>query len=137
MNVLIIAMLGALIGLGLFLARAGMRGRIVLVRSEALGAQLAQHADRALLRLLLALSAAVVAIVASHWPVLAIVAAVSGWYAPSALRERGAHGRELELVEAIASWTEQIRDTLAAEKIKLADPEQASLRYRNYIPFWA
>lgn len=30
-----------------------------------------------------------------------------------------------------------IRDTLAAEKIKLADPEQASLRYRNYIPFWA
>ena len=24
-----------------------------------------------------------------------------------------------------------------ADKIKLADPEQTSLRYRNYVPFWA
>jgi len=30
-----------------------------------------------------------------------------------------------------------IRDTIDAGKIKVADPEQASLRYRNYIPFWA
>lgn len=30
-----------------------------------------------------------------------------------------------------------IRDTIDADKIKLADPEQTSLRYRNYIPFWA
>jgi hypothetical protein len=26
---------------------------------------------------------------------------------------------------------------LEADKIKLADPEQTSLRYRNYVPFWA
>jgi hypothetical protein len=113
-NVIIVAMLGALVGLGLFLVRAGVRGRVVLVRSQGLGDRLVQHADRALLRLLLAVAAAVVAIVVSHWPVLAAVAAASGWCAPSALRGRGAHGRELELVEAIASWTEQIRDTLAA-----------------------
>lgn len=30
-----------------------------------------------------------------------------------------------------------IRDAIAAEKIKVADPEQSSLRYRSYIPFWA
>ncbi|MDD2914218.1 MAG: ATP-binding protein [Gallionella sp.] len=30
-----------------------------------------------------------------------------------------------------------IRDSVEAGKIKLADPEQASLRYRSYIPFWA
>ena len=30
-----------------------------------------------------------------------------------------------------------IRDLVEAGKIKLADPEQASLRYRSYIPFWA
>ena len=24
-----------------------------------------------------------------------------------------------------------------SDKIKLADPEQTSLRYRNYVPFWA
>ena len=113
MSVLITALLGAFVGLGLFLGRAGLGGRVVLARPEALGGQLAQHADRALLRLLLAFVAALIAIVASHWPVLAAVAAASGWCAPSALRGRGAHGRELELVEAIASWTEQIRDTLA------------------------
>lgn len=30
-----------------------------------------------------------------------------------------------------------IRDSVEAGKIKLSDPEQASLRYRSYIPFWA
>ena len=30
-----------------------------------------------------------------------------------------------------------IRDSAEAGKIKLSDPEQASLRYRSYIPFWA
>ncbi len=30
-----------------------------------------------------------------------------------------------------------IRDSVEAGKIKLADPEQASLRYRSYLPFWA
>lgn len=30
-----------------------------------------------------------------------------------------------------------IRDSVEAGKIKLADPEQTSLRYRSYIPFWA
>lgn len=114
MNALIVAMLGALVGLGLFLVRAGVRGRVVLAHSQVLGGQLVKYADQALLRLLLAFSAAVAAIAVSHWPILAAVAAASGWYAPTALRRRGAHGRELELVEAIASWTEQIRDTLAA-----------------------
>lgn len=27
-----------------------------------------------------------------------------------------------------------IRDAVAADKIKIADPEQTSLRYRSYIP---
>lgn len=35
------------------------------------------------------------------------------------------------------SVSRAIRDTVDAGKIKLADPEQASLRYRNYVPFWA
>lgn len=30
-----------------------------------------------------------------------------------------------------------IRDSVKAGKIKVNDPEQASLRYRSYIPFWA
>lgn len=35
------------------------------------------------------------------------------------------------------SVSRAIRDTLTAGKIKLADPEQTSLRYRHYVPFWA
>jgi ATP-dependent DNA helicase RecG len=30
-----------------------------------------------------------------------------------------------------------IRETVEAGKIKLSDPEQTSLRYRSYVPFWA
>lgn len=35
------------------------------------------------------------------------------------------------------SVSRAIRDTVDGGKIKLADPEQTSLRYRNYVPFWA
>jgi ATP-dependent DNA helicase RecG len=35
------------------------------------------------------------------------------------------------------SVSRAIRDTVEMGKIKLADPEQSSLRYRSYIPFWA
>ena len=35
------------------------------------------------------------------------------------------------------SVSRAIRDTVEAGKIKLADPEQTSLRYRHYVPFWA
>ena len=35
------------------------------------------------------------------------------------------------------SASRAIRDSVDADKIKLADPEQTSLRYRHYMPFWA
>lgn len=35
------------------------------------------------------------------------------------------------------SASRAIRDTLEAEKIKQSDPNQTSLRYRRYVPFWA
>ena len=35
------------------------------------------------------------------------------------------------------SVSRAIRDAVDAGKIKLADPAQTSLRYRNYVPFWA
>ena len=48
------------------------------------------------------------------------------------LRER------FSLPEAKAeSVSRTIRDTMDADKIRLADPEQTSLRYRSYVPFWA
>jgi predicted HTH transcriptional regulator len=48
------------------------------------------------------------------------------------LRER------FKLPEAKAeSVSRAIRDATDAGKIRLANPEQTSLRYRNYVPFWA
>ncbi len=35
------------------------------------------------------------------------------------------------------SVSRALRDTVEAGKIKLADPEQTSLRYRHSLPFWA
>jgi predicted HTH transcriptional regulator len=35
------------------------------------------------------------------------------------------------------SISRAIRDTAEAGKIRLTDPEQASTRYRSYVPFWA
>lgn len=35
------------------------------------------------------------------------------------------------------SASRTIRDAVAADKIKIADPAQTSLRYRAYIPYWA
>ena len=35
------------------------------------------------------------------------------------------------------SVSRAIRDAVDAGKIKLADTEQTSLRYRHYVPFWA
>lgn len=35
------------------------------------------------------------------------------------------------------SVSRTIRDAVEADRIKVADPEQTSLRYRRYVPFWA
>ena len=35
------------------------------------------------------------------------------------------------------SVSRTIRDAVEQNKIKIADPEQSSLRYRSYIPYWA
>ena len=40
-------------------------------------------------------------------------------------------------VKKAESVSRAIRETIVAGKIKLTDPEQSSLRYRSYVPFWA
>ena len=113
-NALVVAMLGGCIGLGVCLVVAGARGRVILTRSGAAPGALVHGVDRVVLRAALALGGAVTAMMLSGWPVLAAVAAGVGWYSPTWRRSRGSYETELALVEAIAAWTEQIRDTLAA-----------------------
>ncbi len=114
MNALVIAVLGAIVGLGSLLIIAGISGVGIVSVGSLRGARFGRSIDDVLLRSALAVGAAVVVIVVSHWMVLAIVAGVLGFWAPSWYRNRGSFERELALVEAIATWTEQVRDTLAA-----------------------
>jgi len=113
-NVLVVAVLGGFGGVGALLVIAGAQGRIVLDFAALRNGRLGPYIDRFILRVALAAGAGLTAAWATHWTVLVLVAAGVGWWAPTWRRSRGTYSRELALVEAIAAWTEQIRDTLAA-----------------------
>ncbi len=114
MNSLVLAVLGGGLGVGLLLLHAGLRGRVVIDLSAVADGRLAPYVDRFVLRCAVGIGAGLLAIWASHWTVLALVAVGVGFWSPTWIRSEGSYGRELALVEAIASWTEQVRDTLAA-----------------------
>jgi len=75
---------------------------------------------------------AAVALVAlvTRWPVGSVLAGLAAWFLPRILgRDRG-HETSLARIEAMASWTEQLRDTLAAA----AGLEQAILATAPIAP---
>jgi tight adherence protein B len=111
---IVLALLGGAAGVGGLLTLAGFRGRAVLASPSSGTGAAAQHFDRLLLRATLALAGGMTAFWLSQWVVLSVVAAACGWWLPTYLKSRGAYQRELALVEAIATWTEQLRDTLSA-----------------------
>ena len=62
----------------------------------------------------IALGAGVVAGLFTGWPVAAVLAAAGAWYLPALLgRDTGAK-TQIDRIEAIATWAEMMRDTLAA-----------------------
>jgi Flp pilus assembly protein TadB len=75
---------------------------------------IARRVDHGLLRLGLASGAGGLVFLASRWPVAALFAAGVGAWLPSAIAASGRVHAEIAKVEAIATWTEQLRDTLAA-----------------------
>jgi len=104
-----VALVGGVAGLGALIALAGLAGRPVLPRGV-----VGRRVDRLVLRVGLAVCAAVVVFLASRWPVAALFAAGLAAWSPSALAASGRVNGEIAKVEAIATWTEQLRDTLAA-----------------------
>lgn len=50
----------------------------------------------------------------TRWPVAAVGAGLLGWFGPALLGGRAAREAEMARTEAIASWTEMLRDTIAA-----------------------
>ena len=63
-------------------------------------------------RLLYAAAAGAVAAVITRWPVPTVGIAALGWFAPELFGSKAARDRETARTEAIAAWTEMLRDTI-------------------------
>ncbi len=113
MSTLIATLLGAVVGLGLLLVVAGARGVPVALagRPRASRWRRVEHLDR---RLGLALAAAVAVYAVTRWPVGALAAAVFGLTAPTLLGAKAQRQQEVDRIEAVARWAEQLRDTMSA-----------------------
>ena len=53
-------------------------------------------------------------LVISRWPTAGIAGGLLGWFAPELFSTRSGRDRALARTEAIASWTEMLRDTISA-----------------------
>lgn len=113
----ITALLGAGVGLGLLLIVISWRGgnpprprrSLPLLR---LGD--GPHRRRLMIRLGVASAIGVLAGVATGWWVGAVLAGMACWSLPRVLGGDPEHAQRISRIEAVATWTEMLRDTLSA-----------------------
>jgi hypothetical protein len=113
MSAVVVLTVGSLFGLGVLLVVAGARGTEVVPLARLLQ-RMGGGVDRLLVCCGAAAGLGAMAGALTGWPVAVGAGALAGWIAPTWWHGRGVHTRELARVEAIAGWTEQLRDTLAA-----------------------
>lgn len=106
------ALCGAFVGFGVLVFATGLRG------SEPRPARqprtpLAERVDRLSLRLGLGTGAGVVMLVVTRWPVGAVLMAALGVALPSLAGGRAVRAAAIARTEAVAAWTEMLRDTMA------------------------
>jgi len=104
------ALLGAGVGIGVWLAATGLRRRPPPVRDAAPrrgGAVVVSGT-----RVGIALAAAAAAGAGTGWPVAAVLAGAGVWLLPGVLGPDLGHRRTLERVEAVAAWAEDLAGTL-------------------------
>jgi tight adherence protein B len=124
-------LLGAVTGLGVFLVICGLRGTAPRQDSRRWQSFLAAARRQATLpRVTATLAVVVVVATVTRWPVGTLLAGLAAWFLPPVLGPDREHARAVEKIEAIASWTEQLRDTLAAA----AGLEQAILATAPIAP---
>lgn len=118
------AAIGALLAAGIGLMIAGWRGHTIhLSRSRRRSGRFSA-ADRR--RTLLAVTLAVVVGLITRWPVAAIGTGAAIWVWPKMFGGAKVGAHELERLEALATWTESLRDTIAGA-ISLEQAIPASL----------
>ena len=105
---LVAALVGLLAAAGVLLVVDGarLRPRTASAPSVALPADVR-------IRGALAVGIGLVALVATRWPVAAMAGAALGWFWRDLFGGRAAREREAARTEAIASWTEMLRDTMS------------------------
>jgi tight adherence protein B len=130
-SVALAGLLGAGTGLGLVLAFCGLRRRPAAPAAPRWRQALARaRAQATMPRVTGTLVAAAAAAVITRWPACTFLAGLAAWFLPRALGPDRAGERAVRQIEAIASWTEQLRDTLAAA----AGLEQAILATAPIAP---
>ncbi|WP_410575577.1 hypothetical protein [Amycolatopsis sp. cmx-4-61] len=116
MSVVLLGVLGAGVAVGALLVVAGLRGRPArVVKSSRLSTWLAARHDRKRVGLLvLAVLTGLAVDVVTGWVVGGMLAVVAVAGLPRILGSNVDQQHQLERIEAIAGWTEMLRDTLVA-----------------------
>jgi len=108
----VLALWGAVVGVGLLQIRRACR--VVPLTPLTAVRRPVWRPGRTGWRIGMATATATVVVVVTGWPVLGISAALAGWWLPTAWAARGRAQREQAVVEAVATWAEQLRDTMSA-----------------------
>ncbi len=127
----LMGLLGTGVGLGLLLIAAGWRG--ITMRWPRWGGRNSGETGRDPLRarwLLAAGAAGIMVAIGTGWLVGGVLAAMATWGLPRVLGSNKQHARAVARIEAIASWSEMLRDTLAAA----AGLEQAIVATAETVP---
>lgn len=112
---LLIAMLGVLTGTGLVLLYAALTGFDMPEIQRNKPGQLVGPAkmENLAVRVALAVVGGLIVILATGWPIAALLAGAGGFMGPSLIGTGAARKAKIARVEAIAAWAEMLRDTMA------------------------
>ncbi len=113
MNLLVAAFLGAGIGIGLLLIAGGLTGRTLLPRPGS-GTGDRNGLARQTTRLATVSTVVLLVLAVTRWPVAGVLAAAGAWFGPEVFGGRKERDRVVARTEAIASWTEMVRDSIVA-----------------------
>lgn len=112
MSVLVLAGLASGAGLGLVLVIAGLTGRRLLEMPKGLITRVT--ASRTTGRAAVALAVAVLVLMATGWLIGAVLGTLTAWALPGIVGGKASRQAAIARTEAIASWTEMIRDSIVA-----------------------
>ena len=133
MIVVLVAACGAMFAGGLFMFVRALVGTVPSDNAPAVETHqstLTDRFDRLGLRAATAAVAGVLLAVMTGWPIGTLLAAAAGFLAPSMLGGKAQRDLRRARLDAIATWTEQLRDVMAAA----SGLEQAVINTAPYAP---